>query len=97
MTDPYVSGDDIALDDETAKRYRQDRANDDMHIALGDETITVAPPFPGYPNLRRFAYSDYNGNMELLSVSETSDGFLIGWARVRIGEEDEHEHFLFLG
>ena len=53
--------------------------------------------FPGHPNLRKHAYSDRYGHMELLSVDRTSDGFLIGWARVHIGEEDEHEHSIFIG
>ena len=52
--------------------------------------------FPGYPYLLRFSQSDRYGKMELLSVDKTSDGFLIGWARVHIGEEDEHEHSVFL-
>jgi len=53
-------------------------------------------PFQG-TNLRRFAYSHHYGHMELLSLSRTSDGHLIGWARVHIGEENEHEHSIFIG
>ncbi len=53
--------------------------------------------FPNYPNLRRFAQSERYGKMELLSVHKTSDGFLIGWAKVHIGEESEHEHSVFIG
>ncbi len=53
--------------------------------------------FPGYPGLRQFATSDRYGDMELLSVDRTSDGFLIGWARVHIGTDDEHEHSIFIG
>ncbi len=29
-SDPYVSGDDISLDPETAQQYRQDRIKDDL-------------------------------------------------------------------
>ena len=58
---------------------------------------TQSYPFPEYPYLRRFAHSDRYGDMELLSVDKTSAGFLIGWARVHIGEENEHEHSVFLG
>ena len=54
-------------------------------------------PFPGYPNLRHHAQSDRYGKMELLGVNRTSDGFLIGWARIHIGEDNEHEHSVFLG
>lgn len=52
---------------------------------------------PGHPNLCRFAHSETYGDMELLSIERTSDGFLIGWARVHISEECEHEHSVFLG
>ena len=38
-----------------------------------------------------------HGKSELLSVSKTSDGFLIGWTRVHIGEPEEHEQSVFLG
>ena len=61
------------------------------------EQKTTRDHFPGYPNLRRVAHSDRFGKMELLSVDRTSDGHLIGWARVHIGTEDEHEHSIFLG
>ncbi len=57
----------------------------------------AADDFPGYPNLRRHAQSDRYGKMELLGVNRTSDGFLIGWARVHIGEDNEHEHSVFIG
>ena len=86
MTDPYVSGDDVILDRKTTEQYRKDRIKDDCPDS-----------FPGYPYLRRFAQSDQYGDMELLSVDQTSDGFLIGWARVHIGTEEEHEHSVFLG
>ena len=86
MTDPYVSGDDVAIDDETAARYRKDRAEDDK-----------PDHFPGYPHLQRFAYSDRYGKSELLSISKTRDGHLIGWVRIHIGEPEEHEHSIFLG
>lgn len=50
-----------------------------------------------YPRLRRVAESDRYGRMVLHSVSETSDGFLIGRATVHEGEEHEHQHSVFLG
>ena len=50
-----------------------------------------------YPTLRRFATSERYGDMELLEVNETPDGFLIGFARVLIGAEGEHYHSVFLG
>lgn len=52
--------------------------------------------FPGYPQLKRFTYSDRYGRMELLAVNRTSDGYLIGTAR--IGEdEDSYIHDVFIG
>ena len=52
--------------------------------------------FPGYPNLRRVVHSDRYGRMELVEISETSDGFLLG--QVLIGEGDEqYTHSVFLG
>ena len=50
-----------------------------------------------YPTLRRFATNERYGDMELLSVEETSDGFLTGFARVLIGQPGEHCHSVFLG
>ena len=52
--------------------------------------------FPGYPRLRRVAYSDRYGRMELLEVNKTSDGFLIGWALLGEGE-NQCSHSVFLG
>ncbi len=52
---------------------------------------------PGWPNLKRFANSNRYGDMELLSATRTSDGHIIGWARVHIGTEEEHEHSVFIG
>ncbi len=64
-----------------------------MDIAGG----IMSEHFPGYPNLRQFATSDQYGEMELLSVERTSDGFLIGWARIHLGTDYEFEHSVFLG
>lgn len=52
--------------------------------------------FPGYPYLKRVAYSDQYGRMELLEVTRTSDGFLIGYAKIGEGE-DAYCHSVFLG
>ena len=49
-----------------------------------------------FPNLRRFGHSERYGKMELLSVDETSDGFLIGQAKIGEGE-DAYCHSVFLG
>lgn len=52
--------------------------------------------FPGYPHLMRVCNSRKYGRMELLEVNRTSDGFLIGLAK--IGEGDEaYFHSVFLG
>lgn len=48
-----------------------------------------------YPNLRRQSQTS-RGLATLLSVSETSDGFLIGWARFE-QDGETHEHSVFLG
>ena len=53
--------------------------------------------FPGYPHLRRFSTSERYGDMELLSVDRTSDGFLVGFARFNVGTENEYCHSVFLG
>ncbi len=49
-----------------------------------------------YPNLRRQCRTRFRGLCTILSVSETSDGFLMGWASF---EQDgkTHEHSVFLG
>lgn len=52
--------------------------------------------FPGYPNLKRVAHSDRYGRMELLSVERTSDGFLVGMAKIGTGRNAYH-HSVFLG
>ena len=52
--------------------------------------------FPGYPSLRKVAYSDRYGRTELLEVNETSDGFLIGQALIGEGE-NRLFHSVFLG
>ena len=52
--------------------------------------------FPGYPYLKRVSHSKQYGRMELESVSETSDGFLIGWAKIGTGKR-AHHHSVFLG
>lgn len=49
-----------------------------------------------FPALRRVCHSKRYGRMELLSVDKTSDGFLLGHAK--IGEGDEaYYHSIFLG
>lgn len=52
--------------------------------------------FPGYPHLKRVAHSAQYGRMELLSVSRTSDGFLIGQALIGAGA-NAYTHSVFLG
>lgn len=49
--------------------------------------------FPGYPHLKRVCESPRYGRMELIEVSRTSDGFLVGMARF----EDGSMHSVFLG
>ena len=50
-----------------------------------------------YPNLRRVAYGD-RGRTELVSVSETSDGFLTGYANFYPGHGGApYSHSVFLG
>jgi len=51
--------------------------------------------FPGYPHLKRVTMTD-RGRAELLEVTPTSDGFLIGTARFGEGEES-FVHSVFLG
>ncbi len=52
--------------------------------------------FERFPRLKRYAETR-NGNAEILSVNETSDGFLIADCRFNEGEEDEYCHSAFLG
>jgi hypothetical protein len=52
--------------------------------------------FPGYPHLKRVAQSAQYGRMELLDVNATSDGFLIGTARIGTGRA-AYIHSVFLG
>jgi len=83
----YQSDDDVDLSKETREQYEKDRREDDA-----PELFDAAR----FPKLRRVAYSSQYGRMELLEVNETSDGFLIGQAR--IGEGDEtYMHSVFLG
>ncbi len=59
----------------------------------------IAPDFFDelrYPTLLRVVHGDRYGRMELLSVAETSDGFLIGHALVGEGEGAHHKS-IFLG
>ena len=52
--------------------------------------------FPGYPHLKRVIDHPVYGRMELLDVQRTSDGYLVGTAR--IGEGDQaYIHSVFLG
>ncbi len=48
-----------------------------------------------YPHLRRIVHSD-RGRIELLEVNETSDGFLMGMAKIGEGE-DAYHHSIFIG
>ena len=57
---------------------------------------TAKNSFPGYPYLKRVTHSDRYGRMELLSVEETSDGFLIGYAKIGTGRHT-YTHSVFLG
>lgn len=52
--------------------------------------------FPGYPHLKRVAYNEHYGRMELLEVQRTSDGFLIGMALIGEGKE-QYMHSVLLG
>lgn len=52
--------------------------------------------FPGWPNLKRVTHSDCYGRMELLEVNRTSDGYLLGMARIGEGE-DSYIHSIFIG
>jgi hypothetical protein len=58
--------------------------------------MTRSNRFPQYPQLQRIAYSDQYGRMELLELSRTSDGFLIGMALIGEGDE-QYMHSVFLG
>ena len=51
--------------------------------------------FPGYPHLKRVTMTP-RGRAELLEVSVTSDGYLVGMARFGEGEES-FVHSVFLG
>lgn len=52
--------------------------------------------FPGYPNLKRVTHSDRYGRMELIDVTRTSDGYLIGTAKIGEGE-NSYIHSVFIG
>lgn len=52
--------------------------------------------FPGYPHLKRVCHSDQYGRMELIEVNRTSDGFLVGMAKIGAGG-DAYLHSVFLG
>lgn len=49
-----------------------------------------------YPTLLRVCETSSRGRMELVEVSETSDGFLVGQALIGEGE-DAFYHSVFLG
>ncbi len=57
--------------------------------------IRVRAHFPGYPSLKRVS-SGPRGRMTLLEVTVTSDGFLLGTARIGTGR-DAYVHSVFLG
>lgn len=51
--------------------------------------------FPGYPHLKAgWVHTDRYGEVKLVEVNRTSDGFLIGCAKTRAGELVSN---LFLG
>ena len=58
--------------------------------------LSKAKRFPGYPHLKKVAYSDQYGRMELLEVNRTIDGFLIGMAKIGRGKS-AYMHNVFLG
>lgn len=49
-----------------------------------------------YPHLRRQSQTS-RGLCTLLEVTETSDGFLMGWARFDDPDGSSYEHSVFLG
>lgn len=51
--------------------------------------------FPGYPHLKRVAHGKL-GRMELLSVTATSDGFLMGQAKIGTGK-NAYVRSVFIG
>lgn len=54
-------------------------------------------PFdPRFPRLPKVRHSDRYGRIELLSLSVTSDGFLLGWAQIG-GGKNAFNHSVFLG
>ena len=53
--------------------------------------------FPGYPHIRRVAYSERYGRMELISIDRTSDGYLIGTAKIGEPGPEQFVHSIFLG
>lgn len=54
-------------------------------------------PFPRYPRLRRSVKTERWGRVTLHEVTETSDGYLTGWATVFDGTKDAYQHSIFLG
>ena len=51
--------------------------------------------FPGYPNVKAgWVHTDRYGEVKLVEVNETSDGFLIGTA---IDRDGEYVFGLFIG
>lgn len=58
--------------------------------------MSKANSFPGYPHLKRVVHNERYGRMELLEVNKTSDGFLVGYARIGTGS-NSYGHEVFLG
>ena len=52
--------------------------------------------FPGYPHLKKVVHDERYGRMELIEVNETSDGFLMGYAKIGTGK-NAYCHSVFLG
>lgn len=53
--------------------------------------------FPGHPHLKRVAYNKHYGRMELVEVTRTSDGYLIGQALIGPKDGERYLHSVFLG
>ncbi len=71
---------------------RPGRVGQQMAVDLAPELFDAAR----YPRLRRQCQTQFRGLCTLLEVNETSDGFLMGWARFEHGP-DVFEHSIFLG
>lgn len=49
--------------------------------------MTKRNSFPGYPNIKAgWVHTDRYGEVKLIEINKTSDGFLIGTGQTRSGE-----------